>query len=185
MKPTLESLDTQFSSLIAKPLPPVSSAVTPVTDELDKVADSPAAAALPVAIAPPPPVQKTDFASKGYHLDVTAAPGEVVAAAKLLLDHGFALEAITGVDWIADGAMEVVYDYFHPEVTLRVVVRSRIPRDKPEIPTLAGVFSGADWHERETHDFFDINFVGNPNLTVPFLLAEDVDFHPLRKDFNP
>ena len=61
--------------------------------------------------------------------------------------------------------MEVVYDYFHPAKTLRVVVRTRIPRDNPEIPTISKVFPGANWHERETHDFFGIRFLGHPDLT--------------------
>ena len=92
------------------------------------------------------------------------------------------MDTITGVDWMAEGQMEVVYDYFHPSKALRVVVRARIPRDNPEIPTILKVFPGANWHERETHDFFGIRFLGHPDLT-PFLLPEDADFHPLRKDY--
>lgn len=80
--------------------------------------------------------------------------------------------------------MEVVYDYLHFAVSLRVAVRARVPRDHPEIPTISPVFSGANWHERETHDFFGIRFAGHPNLT-PFLLPEDATFHPLRKDYQP
>ncbi len=78
--------------------------------------------------------------------------------------------------------MEVVYDYFHPLANCRVVVRTRIPRGNPELPTISVVFPGANWHERETHDFFGIRFLGHPDLS-PFLLPEDADYHPLRKDF--
>jgi len=127
-------------------------------------------------------VQMADYASKGYHLDATVPPGQVVAAAVLLDQSGFALDTITGVDWMAEGQMEVVYDYFHPTAPWRVVVRSRIPRDNPEIPTISEVSPGANWHERETHDFFGIRFLGHPDLS-PFLLPEDADYHPLRKDF--
>jgi len=59
-----------------------------------------------------------------------------------------------------------------------------VPRDQAELPTLSGVFPGANWHERETHDFFGIRFTGHPDLT-PFLLPEDATFHPLRKDYAP
>jgi NADH-quinone oxidoreductase subunit C len=127
-------------------------------------------------------VQQADFAAKGYHLDVAVPPGQVVAAAELLDQDGFGLDTITGVDWMAEGQMEVVYDYFHPTAPWRVVVRSRIPRDHAEIPTISGVFPGANWHERETHDFFGIRFAGHPDLS-PFLLPEDADYHPLRKDY--
>jgi NADH-quinone oxidoreductase subunit C len=129
------------------------------------------------------PFQVVQYALKGYHLD-TAVPAErVVSAATDLDGEGFALDTITGVDWLAEGQMEVVYDYFHPVTGLRAVVRSRIPRENPEIPSIAHVFPGANWHERETHDFFGINFLGHPNLT-PFLLPEDATYHPLRKDFT-
>jgi NADH-quinone oxidoreductase subunit C len=63
------------------------------------------------------------------------------------------------------------------------VVRANILRATPEIPTISSIFAGADWHERETHDFFGIKFIGHPNLT-PLLLPEDADFHPLRKDYK-
>jgi NADH-quinone oxidoreductase subunit C len=87
------------------------------------------------------------------------------------------------VDWLGQGQMEVVYDYFHSSRGVRAVVRARIPRENPEIPTLSQVFPGANWHERETHDFFGIRFLGHPDLS-PFLLPEDADYHPLRKDFT-
>jgi NADH-quinone oxidoreductase subunit C len=80
--------------------------------------------------------------------------------------------------------MEVVYDYTHTGRELcRVVVRCRIARDNPELPTISRVFPGADWHEREAHDFFGIRFAGHPDLS-PLLLPEDADFHPLLKDFQ-
>jgi NADH-quinone oxidoreductase subunit C len=79
--------------------------------------------------------------------------------------------------------MEVVYDYFHPANGLRAAVRARIPRDRAEIATIGEIFPGANWHERETHDFFGIRFLGHPDLT-PLLLPEDATYHPLRKDFK-
>jgi NADH-quinone oxidoreductase subunit C len=129
------------------------------------------------------PFQITDYALKGYHLDAVVPAEQVASAAADLDREGFALDTITGVDWLAEGKMEVVYDFFHPTTGLRVVVRSRIARENPEIPSISKIFPGANWHERETHDFFGINFLGHPNLT-PFLLPEDATYHPLRKDFT-
>lgn len=139
----------------------------------------------PVAAAPSSRLgcQVVDFAAKGYHLDVSVEPNQVVQAAQLLDQNGFAIDAVTGVDWMAENQMEVVYDYFHPRMTWRVAVRARIPRGCPEIPTISNIFPGANWHERETHDFFGIRFVGHPNL-ITLLLPEDADYHPLRKDFT-
>ncbi len=80
--------------------------------------------------------------------------------------------------------LEVVYDYNITSGELcRVVVRCKMPRSNPEVPTISAVCSGANWHERETHDFFGIKFIGHPDLS-PLLLPEDADFHPLLKDFE-
>jgi NADH-quinone oxidoreductase subunit C len=51
------------------------------------------------------------------------------------------------------------------------------------VPTISHVHPGANWHERESHDFFGIIFTGHPGL-LPLLLPEDADFHPLRKDYG-
>jgi NADH-quinone oxidoreductase subunit C len=127
-------------------------------------------------------LQPVDYASKGYHYEAKVEPRQVVFAAEVLDEEGFSLDTITGVDWIAEAQMEVVYDYFQATRGLRVVVRTRVPRDNPELPTISKVFAGANWHERETHDFFGIRFLRHPDLT-PFLLEEDAKYHPLKKDF--
>jgi NADH-quinone oxidoreductase subunit C len=142
----------------------------------------------PVAGSPPSATPQTschivEHVTSGYHLDATVLPGQVVAAASLLDQHGFAIDAVTGVDWVAEDRMEVVYDFFHPSAPWRVVVRTRVPRGNPEVPTISNVYPGANWHERETHEFFGIRFLGHPNLS-PLLLPEDADYHPLRKDFQ-
>ncbi len=129
------------------------------------------------------PFQAVCYSFRGFHLDATISPEQVVSAAEQLDREGFSLDTITGVDWIGQGQMEVIYDYFHPTRPLRAVVRTRVPRDNPEVPTICRVFPGANWHEREAHDFFGLRFQGHPDLT-PFLLPEDADYHPLRKDFT-
>ena len=139
--------------------------------------------AVPAVTEMRPAVYETDYAAKGYHLSIRVAPEDVVAAAGILDGEGFFLEAVTGVDWLKEGEMEVVYDYSQWQEPCRIVIRTRVGRDNPEVPTISEVFPGANWHERETHDFFGIVFTGHPDLS-PLLLPEDADFHPLRKDFS-
>lgn len=170
MSPTLEQLSESFTQLVG-----------PVAGLSEAGLGSPTP---PTTPATPAPVQTTDFNLKGYHLDVAVASVQVVQAAEIADQAGFALDAITGVDWLAQGQMEVVYDFFHFESPLRLVIRTRVPRAEPELPTISSVFPGANWHEREAHDFFGIRFTGHPNMK-PFLLPEDADFHPLRKDYAP
>jgi NADH-quinone oxidoreductase subunit C len=133
--------------------------------------------------ASPPGPKETDYKTKGYHLDVVLPPGKVVVAVEILKREDFFLEAITGVDWIDEQQLEVVYDFNHFAELCRVVIRTRLNRNDPEVPTVSNIYQGANWHERETHDFFGIKFTGHPNLE-PLLLPEDADFHPLLKDFK-
>jgi NADH-quinone oxidoreductase subunit C len=195
MSLSLEQLVEQFSRLIATAAPapspaaaaPASSAPALVGEAAAKAATTappPTAAVTAPAAAPASPIKTTEHAQKGYDLDVTVAREQIVEAAKILDRAGFSLDTITGVDWLAQNEMEVVYDFLHFTSPLRVVIRTRTPRATPEVPTILGVYPGANWHERETHDFFGIKFTGHPNLT-PFLLPEDADYHPLRKDYKP
>ncbi|TDU06003.1 NADH-quinone oxidoreductase subunit C [Streptomyces sp. 846.5] len=70
-----------------------------------------------------------------------------------------------------------------PAAPLRhVLLRTRIPRAAAALPTATGVFAGADWHERETHEMFGIDFTGHPN-PVTLLLPDGFEGHPLRKEF--
>ncbi|MER7987479.1 NADH-quinone oxidoreductase subunit C [Streptomyces noursei] len=64
----------------------------------------------------------------------------------------------------------------------RLIVRTTVPHDAPALPTAVGVFAGAGWHERETHEMFGVDFTGHPHL-VPLLLPDAFEGHPLRKDF--
>jgi NADH-quinone oxidoreductase subunit C len=64
----------------------------------------------------------------------------------------------------------------------RLLLRARLPLHAPRLHSVAGVYSGANWHERETHEMFGIEFAGHPNL-IPLLLPEGFEGHPLRKDF--
>ncbi|MEU8550877.1 NADH-quinone oxidoreductase subunit C [Streptomyces roseoverticillatus] len=66
--------------------------------------------------------------------------------------------------------------------TRRLLLRTTVPHDAPALPTAVGVYAGAAWHERETHEMFGIGFPGHPHL-APLLLPDAFEGHPLRKDF--
>jgi NADH-quinone oxidoreductase subunit C len=174
IKEALNSLYEEIGEAPQTPAPAAETAPAPEAEAEAVEAAEPAA---------PPGPGETDYKAKGYHLDVELPPEKIVAAAEILNQENFFLEAITGVDWIDEQQLEVVYDFNHFNELCRVVVRSRLARNSPEIPTISHIYQGANWHERETHDFFGITFTGHPNLE-PLLLPEDADFHPLLKDFK-
>jgi NADH-quinone oxidoreductase B subunit len=121
-----------------------------------------------------------------YVLDVAVAREEYLALigflkedARLRLD--FLIE-LTAVDW--KDRFDVIVHLQSMDKGHKVFVRCALPHDvHPEIPTLTGLYAGADWHEREAYDFFGIRFAGHPDLRRLFL-DDDFPGHPLRKDFE-
>ena len=63
-----------------------------------------------------------------------------------------------------------------------VVLSTAISKDEPSLPSLTGLFGGANWHEREAAEMFGIDFAGHPNLTHLYL-PDSFEGHPLRKTF--
>ena len=121
----------------------------------------------------------------GSHLDVLCLPESVADVARIMDVEGFFLESISGVDWLDRQEIEVIYDFNRlGGEHCRVMVRLCVPRSAPVVPTICTIFPSADWHERETFDFYGVHFQGHPNL-IRILLPEDADFHPLLKDFMP
>jgi NADH-quinone oxidoreductase subunit D/NADH-quinone oxidoreductase subunit C/D len=115
-----------------------------------------------------------------------------VVNADRLVDVGYALRdelgytylsSVTGVDYIDDGFMEVVYHAYRIEGGPGVVFKARCPRENSVLPSLVRVWPGADFQEREAWDLYGIRFAGHPNLKR-ILLWEGFHGHPMRKDWK-
>lgn len=63
-----------------------------------------------------------------------------------------------------------------------VTLKTELPEDSPTIDSISGVFAGANWHERECHEMFGIEFDGHPDLSKLYL-PDEFEGHPLRKSF--
>jgi NADH-quinone oxidoreductase subunit C len=96
------------------------------------------------------------------------------------LDFTF-FDFLTGVDEGDDG-YSVVTHLYSPIHGHHLLLRTRVPNDAAQVPTLTNVFRGANWHERETWEMFGVVFPGHPNL-VKLLLSDEFEGHPLRKEF--
>lgn len=94
------------------------------------------------------------------------------------------LNMLTAVDFIKENKFEVVYQFVRTSAPADVVfLKLELPRTgEPLVPSLAPLFSSADWQERETYDLFGIRFEGHPNHTR-ILLWEGYPGWPLRKDY--
>jgi NADH-quinone oxidoreductase subunit C len=88
-----------------------------------------------------------------------------------------------GVDYGDDG-IEIVSHLVSIKHGHQVRVKTRCGKEPDErhVPTLSDLWAGANWHEREAAEMFDVTFDGHPQ-PVKLLLAEEFEGHPLRKDF--
>lgn len=77
---------------------------------------------------------------------------------------------------------EIVYHLHNFIANKRLRIKVALSENDIFIPTLTGVFVGANWMERETFDFYGIQFQDHPDLRR-ILNMEDMDYHPLRKHY--
>jgi NADH-quinone oxidoreductase subunit C len=96
------------------------------------------------------------------------------------LDFDF-LRLVTGVDW--EDRFSVVYHLYSYAHRHGVVLRVDLAHEDPRIPSMAGLWASADWHERETFDMMGITFEEHPNPRR-ILLPDDWEGFPLRKDYE-
>lgn len=78
--------------------------------------------------------------------------------------------------------LAVVYHLHNLVDNVRIRFKVFADVAKPDVFTATAVFAGANWMERETYDFFGVNFVGHPNL-IRVLNVDEMDYFPLRKEF--
>ena len=78
--------------------------------------------------------------------------------------------------------LAVVYHLHNLADNIRIRFKVFTSTSQPDVYTATGLFSAANWMERETYDFFGVNFVGHPNLKR-ILNVEEMDYFPLRKEF--
>jgi NADH-quinone oxidoreductase subunit C len=92
------------------------------------------------------------------------------------------LSNLSGVDYKADGQIEIVYHLYSYTHRHSIVLKTRTPRDNAVVPSVEKVWKAANWHEREVYDLLGVKFTGHPDLRR-LLMPEDWVGHPLRKDF--
>lgn len=136
---------------------------------------------------------------------IEVAPQALVEVSEYLRDEPDLrfdmLSCISGIDYLETDPkkaakaefpphLEVVYHLWSVPFRRSLVVKVMLPRWKhdrpgelPEVPSVAGVWRTADWHEREVYDLSGVWFVGHPDLRR-ILCAEDWVGHPLRKDYE-
>jgi F420H2 dehydrogenase subunit C len=131
---------------------------------------------------------ETDYEQRGYHLEVVLAADQVREFAKNAYELGFYLVFVAGFQIRPDQengsghcGLAVVYQFARYDRQYRIKARALVPNSL-EIPSISDIYQGAEWHERETRDFYGIVFSGHPNLKPLLLSDQDADIHPLLKE---
>jgi len=146
----------------------------------ESAAQNPIAVALEEAM--PGAVVDLKNESDGPALYVPAQ--SIVEVAQHLRDKaGFErLSAVTAVDWWPrEPRFEVVYmlHSLKSNSRLRLIIRAK---ESDSIESVARIWRGANWYEREVYDLFGVQFFNHPNLER-IMMPVDWEGHPLRKDY--
>lgn len=94
------------------------------------------------------------------------------------------LSDLSGVDLgeFASPRFAVAYHLYSLDHNHRLRIKVLLEEDDAVVPTAVGVWSAANWQEREVYDMFGVHFDGHPDLRR-ILMPADYEGHPLRKDF--
>jgi NADH-quinone oxidoreductase subunit C len=78
--------------------------------------------------------------------------------------------------------LAVVYHLHNLQDNVRIRFKVFTSVASPDVYTASKLFSAANWMERETYDFYGINFIGHSNLKR-ILNVDEMDYFPLRKEY--
>ncbi len=116
----------------------------------------------------------------------TVPANQNIEVMQYLYDEGFQfLTDLTGVHYPDRKGEElcVVYHLHNLVANLRIRMKAYMPIAQPDIRSATPLFSGANWMERETYDFYGVNFLGHPDLRR-ILNVDEMDYFPMRKEYE-
>lgn len=126
--------------------------------------------------------------TEGVNPWIVVAPDAVVDVAAFAKDDAALafdnLMNLSAVDYPKETPprIEIVYHLFSYKQRHTLVLKVHLPRERPVVATVEGVWPAANWHEREAFDLFGVTFSGHSDLRR-ILLPDDWQGHPLRKDW--
>ena len=132
----------------------------------------------------PREIQSLDIALG--EITIVVAADSIVHVVRTLRDNPslefWNIVDVCGVDYPSrEKRFDVVYHLLSPRQNMRVRIKVETDEATP-VPSITGVYPGADWFEREAYDLYGILFSDHPELRR-ILTDYGFDGHPLRKDF--
>lgn len=124
------------------------------------------------------------FDKSATRVYIEIKPQSITRVAKYIFkDLGARFNIASGVDTRHN--MEILYHFTVEDIDLLISLRVKLQKSKLEIDSLAPIFEGANWIEREIHELLGINFKGHPDLRRLLLPEEWPEgVYPLRRDYK-
>lgn len=130
----------------------------------------------------------TDFSTPYGMLTFTAAKELNIKVLQFLFDDETLqfrfltdLQAVHYPDRKGEELM-VVYHLHNLVDNIRIRFKVFTSIVNPEVYSATALYQSANFMERETYDFFGVNFIGHPNL-IRILNVDEMDYFPMRKEF--
>lgn len=119
-------------------------------------------------------------------LTINFKKDNIIDLIRYLYDHPVAkfqyLTTLCGIHYPDNKQIAMMYQLHSLVNNWRIRIKIYLPEEEAVTPTLTGIFSAANWMERETYDFFGVKFTGHPDLRR-ILNVEDMIMFPMRKEF--
>ena len=119
-------------------------------------------------------------------LTINFKKDHIIDLIKYLYDHPVAkfqyLTTLCGIHYPDNKQIAVMYQLHSLVNNWRLRIKIFLPEENAVTPTLTSVFAAANWMERETYDFFGIQFTGHPDLRR-ILNVEEMIIFPMRKEY--
>lgn len=95
------------------------------------------------------------------------------------------LTDICGVHYpsVAGKELGVVYHLHNMKTNFRIRLKAFVSEENPDVDSITDLYAGANWMERETYDFYGINFKGHPDLRI-ILNDTELGYHPMLKQYR-
>ncbi|TIT02916.1 NADH-quinone oxidoreductase subunit C [Mesorhizobium sp.] len=119
-------------------------------------------------------------------LTISVEPHDLIEVVTFLRDDKncqfISIIDVCGADYPSRAKrFDVVYHLLSPKQNIRIRIKVQAD-EETVVPSITGVYPGADWFERETYDLYGVLFSGHPDLRR-ILTDYGFEGHPLRKDF--
>ena len=117
---------------------------------------------------------------------ITLKKDKIVEIIRTLYDHPETkfqyLTSLCGIHYPELEQIAIMYQLHNLYTNVRLRLKIYLAVDSPTVSSLTPVFAGANWMERETYDFYGVNFEGHPNLKR-ILNVDEMIIFPMRKEY--